>query len=34
MKNIYTEQGEFDFTPFYNHNGKNIFPLWVEISKL
>ena len=34
MKNIYTEQGEFDFTPFYNHNGKNIFPLLVEINKL
>ena len=34
MKNIYTEQGEFDFTPFYNNNGKNIFPLWVEINKL
>ena len=34
MKNIYTDEGKFDFTPFYNHNGKNIFPLLVEINKL
>ena len=34
LKNIYTDEGKFDFTPFYNHNGKNIFPLLVEINKL
>ncbi len=34
MKNIYLDEGEFNLTPFYNTNGKNIFPFWVEINKL
>ena len=34
MENIHLNEGEFDLTPFFRHERKNIFPFWVEINKL
>ena len=34
MENIHLYEGEFDLTPFFRHERKNIFPFWVEINKL
>ena len=34
MENIHLNEGEFDLTPFFRYERKNIFPFWVEINKL
>ena len=34
MENIDLNEGEFDLTPFFRYERKNIFPFWVEINKL
>ncbi len=34
MENIHLNEGEFDLTPFFRYQRKNIFPFWVEINKL
>ena len=34
MENIHLNEEEFDLTPFFRHERKNIFPFWVEINKL
>ena len=34
MENIDLNEGEFDLTPFFRYERKNIFPFWVEIDKL
>ncbi|MBT31591.1 MAG: arylsulfatase [Thalassobius sp.] len=34
MKNIYFSQQDCDFKPFYQINGKNIFPFYVELDKV
>jgi len=31
MENIHLNEGEFDLTPFFRYERKNIFPFWVEI---
>ncbi|GGF51879.1 arylsulfatase [Echinicola rosea] len=31
MDNVTLEEMEGDFIPFYTHNGKRIFPFWVEV---
>ncbi|MEL0186807.1 MAG: arylsulfatase [Flavobacteriaceae bacterium] len=34
MENIDLNEGEFDLTPFFRYERKNIFPFWVEIDRL
>lgn len=34
MENIHLNEGEFDLTPFFRYERKNIFPFWVEIDRL
>jgi len=34
MENIHLNEGEFDITPFFRNERKNILPFWVEINKL
>ena len=34
MENIHLNEGEFDITPFFRIDRKNILPFWVEINKL
>ena len=34
MENIHLNEGEFDLTPLFRYERKNIFPFWVEINKL
>ena len=34
MENIHLNEGEFDLTPFFRYERKNIFPFWVEINRL
>ena len=34
MENIHLNEGEFDLTPFFRYERKNIFPFWVEINIL
>ena len=34
MENIHLNEGEFDITPFFRNDRKNILPFWVEINKL
>ena len=34
MENIHLNEGEFDITPFFRYERKNILPFWVEINKL
>ena len=33
MKDVWLPSAESDFVPFYQTDGKQIFPLWVEIEK-
>jgi arylsulfatase len=34
MENIHLNEGEFDITPFFRNERKNILPFWIEINKL
>jgi hypothetical protein len=34
MKNVSFSETECDLIPYYQVEGKNIFPLWVEIKNL
>ncbi|PDH50429.1 MAG: arylsulfatase [Cryomorphaceae bacterium MED-G14] len=34
MENIHLNEGEFDITPFFRYERKNILPFWVKINKL
>ena len=34
MENIDLNEGEFDLTPFFRYERKNIFPFWLEIDRL
>jgi arylsulfatase len=34
MKDVYFSEMECDLTPFYATEGRNIFPLWVELEKI
>jgi arylsulfatase A-like enzyme len=33
LRDVYLSEMECDFTPYYSMQGKNIFPLWVELEK-
>lgn len=33
MKNVYFPEMECELIPYYITEGKNIFPLWVELEK-
>tara|TARA_E500000178_G_scaffold355891_1_gene430374 strand:- start:2881 stop:4602 length:1722 start_codon:yes stop_codon:yes gene_type:complete len=34
MENIHLNEGEFDITPFFRYERKNILPFWLKINKL
>ncbi len=34
MKDVWLRSAESDFVPFYQTDGKQILPLWVEIERI